>query len=431
MAEPNEYIFVIRKNFLSNDNEGRMVEKSFLEIQRTFLVKIRNNTFNGIIGENAFKHIDNFIKVVGSLKINGLSQDQFRLSVFPVSLAGAASEWFKKDCIGSVTTWEDLVEKFVQKFYQLSDNNEEMETDEDDGPNNIADIFKIEGNLFDFETPLCKAFNEFNHLLKIDTNLFTFDIKGIMTYEEYELNNNMTGDLEEPWSDNRVTTTFGTNERNENALALVEDEQEDPRVRISNVFLTNVAKLESSIDDHDPDQLTGKIMVPIIRNGNLQDHRRDEDDVGYTYGVGKPTVKSYIVYLVDVAMKDGWTEGCRKVIGLDGCFFISFFERDNHSERDPNTWSRAFFQMDKSCEAFKNVICESYHAVIVNQRGELTDIIDTHLLENNLEKLKEYFLVVEVYPRLLVLYWDTFAIHGVAVMQIDWKDHDEGVSAYL
>ncbi|GJY94742.1 hypothetical protein Tco_0511103 [Tanacetum coccineum] len=116
----------------------------------------------------------------------------------------AASEWFKKDCIGSVTTWEDLVEKFVQKFYKLSDNNEEMETDKDDDPNDIADIFKIEGNLFDFETPLCKAFNEFNYLLKIDMDLFTFDIKGIKTYEEYELNNNLTGDLKEPWSDNRV-----------------------------------------------------------------------------------------------------------------------------------------------------------------------------------------------------------------------------------
>ncbi|GJV06678.1 hypothetical protein Tco_1344334 [Tanacetum coccineum] len=54
------------------------------------------------------------------------------------------------------------------------------------------------------ETPLCKAFNEFNYLLKIDTDLFTFDIQGIKTYEEYELNNNMTGDLEEPWSDNGV-----------------------------------------------------------------------------------------------------------------------------------------------------------------------------------------------------------------------------------
>ncbi|GJV85955.1 retrotransposon protein, putative, ty3-gypsy subclass [Tanacetum coccineum] len=117
---------------------------------------------------------------------------------------GATSEWFRKDCIGSVTTGEDLVEKFVQKFYQLSDNNEEMEADEDDDPDDIADIFKIEGNLFIFETPLCKAFNEFNYLLKIDTDLFPFDIHKIKTYEEYELNNNMTGDLEEPWSDNGV-----------------------------------------------------------------------------------------------------------------------------------------------------------------------------------------------------------------------------------
>nr|GEU51584.1 hypothetical protein [Tanacetum cinerariifolium] len=68
----------------------------------------------------------------------------------------------------------------------------------------IAKIFKIEDNLFDFETALCKAFNEFNYLLKIDTGLFTFNIQGIRTYEEYELNNNMTGELEEPWSDNGV-----------------------------------------------------------------------------------------------------------------------------------------------------------------------------------------------------------------------------------
>ncbi|GJV97511.1 hypothetical protein Tco_1549088 [Tanacetum coccineum] len=111
MAKPNEYISVTRKNFLADDNKGRMVEKGFLEIQGTFLVKIRDNTFNGIIGGNAFKHIDNFLEVVGPLKIKGLSQDRFRLSVFPISLAG------------------------------------------------------------------------------------------IKTYEEYELNNNMTGDLEEPCSD--------------------------------------------------------------------------------------------------------------------------------------------------------------------------------------------------------------------------------------
>ncbi|GKC90117.1 hypothetical protein Tco_1150766, partial [Tanacetum coccineum] len=87
------------------------------------------------------------------------------------------SECFKKDCIGSVTTWEDLVEKFVQKFYQLSYNNEEMEADEDDNPDDVVEIFKIEGNLFDFETPV------------------------FYEEHEYELNNNMTRDLKEPCAD--------------------------------------------------------------------------------------------------------------------------------------------------------------------------------------------------------------------------------------
>ncbi|GKC03239.1 hypothetical protein Tco_0994849 [Tanacetum coccineum] len=173
-----------------------------IEIQGAFLVKIRDNTFNGAIREDVFEQINKFLEVVGPIKINGVSQDRLRLSIIPISLAGGAGEWFKKDCIGSVTTWDDLVENFVQKFYQLTDHNEEIE--EEDDPNNIIDIFKIESNLFDYEMPLCEAFNDFNHLLKIDTDLLTFDIQEIGTYEEYELNNPVTRDLEESWLDNKV-----------------------------------------------------------------------------------------------------------------------------------------------------------------------------------------------------------------------------------
>ncbi|GJT84797.1 hypothetical protein Tco_1066514 [Tanacetum coccineum] len=135
MAEPNDYITAIRKNFVSNDNEGRMVEKCIVEIQGTFLVKIRDYSFNGNIGENAFKHIKFFLEVVGPIKINGLTQDRFRLSVFPVSLAGTTSEWFTKECIGSITTWDNMVEKFILKFHHLSNHDEEEEIEEDDNPN--------------------------------------------------------------------------------------------------------------------------------------------------------------------------------------------------------------------------------------------------------------------------------------------------------
>ncbi|GJZ67045.1 hypothetical protein Tco_0630285 [Tanacetum coccineum] len=205
MAEPNNYITATRKNFVSNDNEGRMVEKCIVKIQGTFLEKIRNDAFNGNKGENAYEHINKFLDVVGPIKINGLTQDRFRLSIFPVSLTGAAYEWFTKECMGSITTWDSMVEKFILKFHHLSDHNEE-ETEEDDNPNetnNIPKILRIEGNLFDFETPLCEAYHEFSCLLKIDTNLFTYDIQNFKTYGEYkqEMNNDKAKDTEKLWYD--------------------------------------------------------------------------------------------------------------------------------------------------------------------------------------------------------------------------------------
>ncbi|GJT64913.1 hypothetical protein Tco_1016393 [Tanacetum coccineum] len=102
-----------------------------------------------------------------------------------------------------------MVKKYILKFHHLSDHNEEEETEEDYNPNetdNAPEIFKIEGNLFDFETPLCEAFHEFNYLLKIDTDLFTYDIQNFKTYDEYEqeLNNDKAKGTEEPWSENEV-----------------------------------------------------------------------------------------------------------------------------------------------------------------------------------------------------------------------------------
>ncbi|GJU82877.1 hypothetical protein Tco_1285242 [Tanacetum coccineum] len=121
----------------------------------------------------------------------------------------AASEWFTKECIVSITTWDNMVEKFILKFHHLSDHDEEEETEEDDNlneTNNVLEIFKIEGNIFDFETPLCEAFYEFNCLLKIDTGLFTYDIQNYKTYDEYkrELNNDKAKGTKKPWSENRV-----------------------------------------------------------------------------------------------------------------------------------------------------------------------------------------------------------------------------------
>ncbi|GJY62546.1 reverse transcriptase domain-containing protein [Tanacetum coccineum] len=51
--------------------------------------------------------------------------------------------------------------------------------------NEIVEVFRIETDIFLFETPLCKEFIEFNHLLQIDVDVLTRDLLGFKMYEDY------------------------------------------------------------------------------------------------------------------------------------------------------------------------------------------------------------------------------------------------------
>ncbi|GJT05325.1 VIER F-box protein 2 [Tanacetum coccineum] len=101
------------------------------------------------------------------------------------------------------TRGDDEVELIDKEF---SDPDDENLIDKDE----VAKVFRIETNIFDFETPICKAFNEFNYLLKIDTDLLTSDILGFKTYDEFknewidEWNKGIPWVPEEPWSKNGI-----------------------------------------------------------------------------------------------------------------------------------------------------------------------------------------------------------------------------------
>ncbi|GJV26156.1 hypothetical protein Tco_1378851 [Tanacetum coccineum] len=86
--------------------------------------------------------------------------------------------------------------------------NEESSDDMD----NVAEVFRVDTNLFNFETPMCNAFNEFNYLLQINPDLLTKDIEGFKTYEDYkndwiyEWNKDVPWVDEKPWTNARVWT---------------------------------------------------------------------------------------------------------------------------------------------------------------------------------------------------------------------------------
>ncbi|GJV61893.1 hypothetical protein Tco_1467993 [Tanacetum coccineum] len=227
------------------------------ELKGRFLDDLRENAFSGTNGEDAVEHIKYFLIIVDPIDLPNVNHEQLRLAIFLISLVRNASKWFD-EFKGSITTWVDLTGNYFGKYYLPSrtcnvvrteakrdptntmfekwlaskfanhmmmgpftkkalwdfwkkvDNQEvvtnegffDLEKANNDDEHKIIEIFRIETNLFDYETPLCTKFNEFNYLLKVDTELFTHDIKRTKTYEDYL--NEWNNEVDEPWSENRV-----------------------------------------------------------------------------------------------------------------------------------------------------------------------------------------------------------------------------------
>ncbi|GJV88714.1 hypothetical protein Tco_1532652 [Tanacetum coccineum] len=67
-----------------------------------------------------------------------------------------------------------------------NDETSDLEETNHDNEQEISEIFRIETNMFDYETPLCEKFKEFKYLLKINSDVLTNGIEGFKTYDEYK-----------------------------------------------------------------------------------------------------------------------------------------------------------------------------------------------------------------------------------------------------
>ncbi|GJY56750.1 hypothetical protein Tco_0455865 [Tanacetum coccineum] len=67
------------------------------------------------------------------------------------------------------------------------------------------------------------------------------------------------------------------------------------------------------------------------------------------------------IYICFKGVKDGWLAGCRKINQQAYEYLVA---------RDLNSWSGAFFEMDRRCAAFENGISESFNRAILDQRSK-------------------------------------------------------------
>nr|GFA40826.1 reverse transcriptase domain-containing protein [Tanacetum cinerariifolium] len=71
-------------------------------------------------GDDANKHLDKFLHVTQSIKVNRVTDDALRLYLFPHSLTPHATAWFDRFPRNSLNTFEQMAKMFLGKYFPLS-----------------------------------------------------------------------------------------------------------------------------------------------------------------------------------------------------------------------------------------------------------------------------------------------------------------------
>ena len=81
-----------------------------------------NGLFGGMPSDEPLSHLCSFNQMCDNFKQRGMTSDAFRLRLFPYTLQGKARDWFESLPSDSITTWEELREKFLKRFFPPTRN---------------------------------------------------------------------------------------------------------------------------------------------------------------------------------------------------------------------------------------------------------------------------------------------------------------------
>nr|GEW54168.1 reverse transcriptase domain-containing protein [Tanacetum cinerariifolium] len=90
-------------------------------LKNDMIQQVQNSCqFHGLSGDDANKHLDKFLHVTQSIKVNGVTDDTLRLYLFPHSLTHHATAWFDRLPRNSIKTFEKIEKMFLGKYFPPS-----------------------------------------------------------------------------------------------------------------------------------------------------------------------------------------------------------------------------------------------------------------------------------------------------------------------
>jgi hypothetical protein len=81
-------------------------------------------SFYGLDHENPYSHVKKFKNICATTKFQNFSEEAVHLRLFLFSLHDRAMEWLDSNAPGSITSWEELLKQFYNKFFPMSRVNE-------------------------------------------------------------------------------------------------------------------------------------------------------------------------------------------------------------------------------------------------------------------------------------------------------------------
>ena len=100
-------------------SEGRQptIGANKFELKPTLITMVQQHQSIGHPSKDPNEHMGRFLRMENTEKLNGVRPDVIKLQLFPFSLRDVAASWFESLPYGLVTTWEELVEAYLSRFF--------------------------------------------------------------------------------------------------------------------------------------------------------------------------------------------------------------------------------------------------------------------------------------------------------------------------
>ena len=92
------------------------IEANNFELKPALITMVQQHQFTGHPSEDPNEHIGRFLRMTNIVKLNGVRPEVIKLQLFLFSLRDLAATWFYLLLVGSVNTWEELVEAYISRF---------------------------------------------------------------------------------------------------------------------------------------------------------------------------------------------------------------------------------------------------------------------------------------------------------------------------